>query len=239
MKDLIRKARIQLVRSIVSCKPTPPLLGKSIIIAPHPDDEVLGCGGLIRRLLELGRQVDVVILSGGGKSHAGCCKIDEHTLIENRRNLSQRAAQIIGLPAERLHFLNYPDGGISYDCPETDRLRQLIATVSSDAVFVPHRGEGWSDHVAAGEIVRRLVGDRPQVALYEYCVWFWYYNVWNIDWQRARVLQLSSEEHHTKLQAIDAYVTPLAPCGKPWSGVLPRVFVDACRWCNELYFRIK
>ena len=77
------------------------------------------------------------------------------------------------------------------------------------------------------------------VQLYEYCVWFWYYNAKVADWQQARVLSMTVEEHEAKLAAIDAYISPLAPCGNPWSGVLPRVFVNANRWKKELYFKAK
>lgn len=210
-----------------------------LIVAPHPDDEVLGCSGLIQRLLNEGKQVDVAILSGGGKSHAGCCKIDESTLIESRRNLSRKAAEILGLPLEHLHFLDYPDGCIAFDCSETERMKKLIDTLLPESIFVPHKGEGWSDHLEAGRIVRKLVGEMSGVSLYEYCVWFWFYNVWSIDRKNAFVLKMTKEEHFCKNEAIDAYIQPKAPCGKPWSGMLPSVFVWANRWRKELYFRVK
>ena len=92
MKNFIRRIRIQIIR-ILSCgKRRLPIKESILIIAPHPDDEVLGCSGLIQRVLGEGKQVDVVILSGGGKSHSGCCSIDEKELIESRRALSRTAA---------------------------------------------------------------------------------------------------------------------------------------------------
>ncbi len=211
---------------------------KTLIIAPHPDDEVLGCSGLIRRMIENGKEVHVVILSGGGKSHGGCCHIDETTLISSRRELSRKAAGILGLPHDRLHFLDYPDGNIHYEDPETERLHALIQELAPDAVFVPHIGEGWSDHIEAGKIAREIIRTASlSTQLYEYCVWFWYYNVWDIDWKNAALLKMTQEGHQLKLKAIDAYVKPLAPCGNPWSGVLPEVFVKANQWDCELYFK--
>lgn len=242
LKDFVRLVRVLVVRLIVWRKTFDfETAGEAVlVVAPHPDDEVLGCAGLVQRLLTVGRQVDVVILSGGGRSHAGCCGIDEAALVENRRQLSRRAAGIIGLPTERLHFLDYPDGGIAFDNAETGRFRQLMAALKPDSVFVPHHGEGWSDHLAAGEIARRLVKENGKmVRLFEYCVWFWYYNTWDNDWRQARVLKMSHDENRKKQQAIDAYVKPLAPCGRPWSGVLPRVFVNACCWNKELYFEVE
>lgn len=236
IKDLIRSVRVFVLHGVFCSAKYLTTCDKTLVVAPHPDDEVLGCSGLIQRLLREGKRVDVVILSGGGKSHAACCQIEESLLIDSRRSLSRKAAGILGLPLDNLHFLNYPDGCISYDCPETSQLKNLLKGLQPDAIFVPHRGEGWSDHLAAGAIVRKLVGKTSKVELYAYCVWFWFYNIWNIDWKNARILAMTSQEHRMKNRAIDAYVLPKAPCGKPWSGVLPGVFIKANRWKKELYF---
>ena len=211
-----------------------------MIVAPHPDDEVFGCSGLIQRLIENGKKVHIVILSGGGKSHQNCCLIDELTLMNFRRDLSRKAAKILGIPLSQVHFFNYPDGQISFDNTETQQLQVLIRKLSPDAIFIPHKGEGWNDHVEAGNIIKKLVVTlSSSIQLYEYCVWFWYYNVWNIDWKNAFVLKMNEKEYQLKLKAIDVYVKPLAPCGKPWSGVLPKIFVKANQWNCELYFKIK
>lgn len=238
IKDFIRQIRVTIIQCLLHRSTSLQLKDKVLIVAPHPDDEVLGCSGLIQRMIENGKQVHIVILSGGGKSHQSCCHIDESTLIDSRRNLSRKAAEILGLPLNQLHFLDYPDGRISYNDPETQRLQTLIEKISPDAIFVPHKGEGWSDHIEAGKIVREIIRTKTTpIQLYEYCVWFWYYNTWNIDWKNAFVLKMNQKEHRIKLKAIDAYVKPLAPCGKPWSGVLPRIFVKANQWNCELYFK--
>lgn len=238
MKDLIRKTRIHLIHALLFKRPTLHLPNTFLVVAPHPDDEIIGCAGLIHRALQTGKQVDVVILSGGEKSHSGCCHINEKTLMEARKDLSRRAAQIVGLPLEHLHFLHYPDGGIIYNHAETNRLKQLINEIKPDAIFIPHKREGWNDHVETGRIIKKLTKDCTELLLYEYCVWFWYYNVWQIDWKNAYCIRMNPEQHVTKLKAIEAYITPLAPCGKPWSGVLPKVFIKANQWNKELYFKV-
>ena len=79
LKDLVRRIRIVVVRLVAGRRlfDLKQVGDRVLIVAPHPDDEVLGCAGLVQRLLSTGWQVDVVILSGGGRSHAGCCDIDE------------------------------------------------------------------------------------------------------------------------------------------------------------------
>lgn len=178
-------------------------------------------------------------MTGGGKSHSGCCDIDEEMLIESRRNLARESAAILNLQQENLHFLDYPDGGVAYACKVTGKLNSLLKELNPEAVFIPHKGEGWSDHVKTGEILKSLLQDHNTTAIYEYCVWFWYYNVWDIDWKNARTVTMTNEQHKKKLQAMDAYTKPLAPCGKPWSGVLPEVFIWANKWKKELYFKVK
>lgn len=239
IKNLTRHLHIQWLRlnahrHIAAIKPTTPL-----ILAPHPDDEVLGCGGLITRLISQGITPQVVIMSGGGASHSSCCNIPEEELKRNRRQLTLNAAKILGLPAANLHFLDFKDGNIAAR-PDTEiaQLKELINRIAPTALFIPHRGEGWKDHLAVAEIGKTLAPANCHI--YEYCVWMWFYNVWrHLDWHQAHTLTLSPTEHRTKLKAIEAYIAPTAPCGTPWSGRLPRLFIKAHLHSTELYFKVK
>lgn len=104
-------------------------------------------------------------------------------------------------------------------------------------ILVPHSGEGWSDHLATRRIGLSLADAESEI--WEYCVWMWYYNVWKLDRHAARILRMSKSEHRKKLAAMDAYTKALAPCGKPWSGVLPGVFLWANRRDKELFFKVR
>lgn len=242
MKEFIRLLRIKILHAIAYLKSIqciPDSLATAIIIAPHPDDEVIGCGGLIKRLLDKGKEVHVIILSGGERSHNGCCQVSKENIITERKALALKAAHTMGVPIENLHLLDYPDGGVEYDHKTTEKLKKLIDQIQPNTILIPHREEGWSDHLKAGFIIKTLTENKTSISIYEYCVWFWYYNSWKIDWKNAYILQMSSSEHKIKKQAIDNYFCSLAPCGKPWSGVLPRTFVKANRWNKELYFKIR
>lgn len=211
---------------------------RTLILAPHPDDEVMGCGGLIQRLSQQGNPPHVIILSGGGKSHAGCCGIEEDLLTAERRSAARRILSNLGLPESHLHLLDFPDGGISLTHPEMEQLRALMSAINPETVFIPHQGEGWPDHLVCRDLVK-AIPSLNSAPVYEYCVWFWYYNVWNLDWKNATVLRMSPEEHVAKCQAVDDYTTALAPCGKPWAGVLPKLLVAAAKWDKELYFKVR
>lgn len=212
--------------------------GKILILSPHPDDEALGCGGLIARMCAANNPPHVAILTGGGGSLRGRAETAEADVIKARRRLTLDSARQLGLPKENIHFLDFEDGSIgSRPKTEIDRLGELIDVIKPDNILVPHSGEGWPDHLAAREIGIEIAP--PSTTVWEYCVWMWYYNVWNLDWKNAAVLRMSESEHDAKLRAVDAYVTPLAPCGAPWSGVLPKPFLKANRSKTELYFRIR
>lgn len=235
--DIVRKFHVWFLRCRARNRKKLPT-DDVLIIAPHPDDEVIGCGGLIARLVRENRPPHIVIMTGGEKSHSGCCSTPADEIVRSRRELTRRALECLKVPEGNIHELNFPDGGISACHKHVDRLVSLIEDIKPKAVFVPHWGEGWNDHIVVAEIVKNIVSDGT--AMWMYCVWMWYYNIWRgLDWSSVAVLKMTPSEHNLKLCAMDVYIKPLAPCGKPWSGVLPKVFVDANRWKKELYFRMK
>ncbi len=155
-----------------------------------------------------------------------------------RRELARGILADLGLPPSHLHLLDFPDGGISAQHAEMETLRRLVADIAPQQVFIPHHGEGWPDHL----VVRPVLDELPLPAgaeVYEYCVWLWFYNVWNLDWKNAQVLRLAAPEWQKKCAAARQYVSELAPCAKPWSGVLPELLLKACMWKKELYFKLK
>jgi LmbE family N-acetylglucosaminyl deacetylase len=94
-----------------------------LIVAPHPDDETLGPGGLIQRALADGRQVFVVMMTNGdGFEHERARLLagdvvygtgPEHQRLGKRRQQETlRAMALIGVPKDRVFFLGYPDGGV-------------------------------------------------------------------------------------------------------------------------------
>lgn len=233
--DLIRKSHILYLRfranNCIAFHPQ----GTVLIVAPHPDDEVIGCGGLIARLVEAGNAPQIVVMTGGEGSH-GTDEADKDAIVKARRGLTRKALSILGVPVGNLHELDFKDGEISAESEQVKLLKTLIDSIRPDTVLVPHWGEGWPDHVNAAKIVKALVSSSAEV--WEYCVWMWYYQVWRgLDWANAASLHLSPREHELKVKAVDAYIRPLAPNGKPWSGVLPKVFIEANTGNIELYFK--
>lgn len=219
-----------------------PLLDSVIVLSPHPDDEVLGCAGLIQHLQAANKNVYVVILTGGESSHnEHKCGLDKKMIILKRRSLSHDVAQILHLPDDHLYFLNYPDGGIDIGNNEKNKLKQIIDNISPQAIFVPHVGDKWSDHVHVKEIVESIISSEVSIQLFAYCVWFWYWFSLpeKIDWNNACILKMTEKQQNLKIKALDHYLSPKAPCGEPWCGTLPYVLIKACYWKYELFFELK
>jgi LmbE family N-acetylglucosaminyl deacetylase len=219
--------------------------GAILIAAPHPDDEVLGCGGLITRVLSKGGQVSVIVFTGGECSHSSCCSIAGEVVKQARRELTMKAAECLSLAKNNITFLDWGDGQIGRDGPDesshkVEELAGWIARLRPEAVFAPHPFEGWPDHEAAERITRAAMEQSGVVCrLFHYCVWFWFSmplrNALKIYWRKARLLDIA-DVYERKQAAMEAYLKPCAPCGNPWSGVLPRELVRAFRWKKELFF---
>ena len=115
-------------------------------MAPHPDDEVLGCGGSIARHIEVGRQVFVVYLSSGEHGSADRPPAELGPLREQE---AAEAVGVLGVPDANLRFLRFPDGGINPGAPDpvgavTTTLREL-----GRLLYLPHPGDASFDHRAA------------------------------------------------------------------------------------------
>lgn len=238
IKIFIRSLFPKLYRSRASHCKALGLNNNILILAPHPDDEVFGCGGFIAQQIAEGNAPHVIVLTGGGGSHRGCCSTSESDIISARRKLTHKAMSALGLPESNIHELDFSDRHISEgNAAEKKKLELLISEINPDVILVPHHGEGWSDHLAARNLGIELAGEDTEV--YEYCVWMWYYRQKNLDWKNAYVLKMTEAEHQKKLEAIKTYHSVLAPCGKPWVGVLPKLFVKANSANQELFFKIK
>ena len=78
---------------------------RAVIIAPHPDDEVLGCGGLLQGLAALGRPIQLISVTDGSASHPGSRRWPVERLSVVRPQESAQALHRLGLPLHSLKWL--------------------------------------------------------------------------------------------------------------------------------------
>jgi LmbE family N-acetylglucosaminyl deacetylase/GT2 family glycosyltransferase len=136
-----------------------------LVLAPHPDDEVFGCGGALARHVEQGATITVVIATDG--TH-GAAAGQADAVRDMRRGESRAAAAVLGYGEPR--FLGLPDRGLCYGEALIGTLQSLLDETRADLVYAPSLHEMHPDHrslaMAALEAVRRAGGER-QLAFYE------------------------------------------------------------------------
>ncbi|MEI6972867.1 MAG: PIG-L deacetylase family protein, partial [bacterium] len=140
------------------------LVGAVLVFAPHPDDEVFGCGGALALHVRAAVPVRVVILTDGALGGDP----QEASLAHCRQAESTAALAVIGVSAPE--FWNLPDRGVSYDEPLVCRIMAEISAAAADLIYLPSLEELHPDHraiaLAGLEAVRRLQGER-RIAFYE------------------------------------------------------------------------
>jgi LmbE family N-acetylglucosaminyl deacetylase len=120
------------------------LIGERLLVlAPHPDDEVIGCGGVVAQHVRERRCVRVVVATDGAE--AGQRSVREE---ESRRGLA-----VIG--AEDIHFLRFPDRGL--DGSVAAALREQLMAFKPDLILVPSPIEIHPDHLALSRAFCELI----------------------------------------------------------------------------------
>lgn len=144
---------------------------RAVVVAPHPDDESLGAGGLIAGLSACGVDVQVVVCSDGG---AATVELPSgwSDLVACRSAEVEAAVRTLGAGRARLTLLGLPDGELSGRLDDLTRTLEPVLT-GADLVVSPWPGDGHPDHHAVGAAVRTIVSD--DAMLLEYPVWFWHW----------------------------------------------------------------
>ena len=151
--------------------------GTCLILAPHPDDESLGCGGLIARCVRAGRPPLVAILTDGAGSHPRSKAYPPNRLRAVRAQEVRTAVGLLGLDPERVVFLNQPDAAAPSTGPVFDAaLTRLVALIRArpgcTAILAPWRHDPHCDHEAAS-VLAAGVATVASIRHVAYPVWGW------------------------------------------------------------------
>lgn len=150
----------------------------SVIIAPHPDDETLGCGGVVHKMAAAGARIEFVFVTDGAASHPGL--FAPEALRDMREKEAIDAAARLGVSAERVTFLRFPDGRADRHVGEiAAAIAPLLERWRPRSVFVTHAQDPLADHVGVNRAVREALagGGRP-TTVFEYPIWYWYHWPW-------------------------------------------------------------
>jgi len=248
MKERIRKGLHLAVTAALRMRSKPyPFSGApvALIIAPHPDDETLGCGGLIARKRLQGDPVHVAYITDGCAAYPDHPVLIPRALAIKREDEARESVRIVGVERTELTFLGARDGTLARlevqaAAELTNRIVAVLSHVQPDEVFLPCRHDGSSEHDAVFVLVSRALaasGLRPRI--FEYPIWA----QWNPRrlvrplFANRRVWRAEFQGYETiKQRAIAAYasqVDPVAPWTEP---ALSRDFVSFFSSPEEFFF---
>ncbi len=178
-----------------------PGAARALIVAPHPDDETIGCFGLVRRLRRQGAAVCILVVTDGGASHPGSRLWPRARLVRAREAETRRAAARMGVAAGAVHFLRLADGGLDGDAAAARCLRRAVARSCRCGLLAgPCTGDDHADHRATA---RHLAAVRlPGVHRLTYRVW-----PLGTRARRARPLALSIPVQAAKRSVLRGYRT--------------------------------
>lgn len=187
-----------------------------VVLAAHPDDEVLGVGGLISLLASAGARLAMVAVTDGEASHPGIP--DPAALAERRVEETAAALRLLGAQAADVIRLRLPDTGLAGREDEIAfLLRRLVA--GFDACLAPWEKDVHADHEAVGRAARRV---SPQTIFYP--IWTWHWAVPGdprVPWHSAVRVPLPREVITRKRAAIGCFTSQLEPRAPSAEPVLP------------------
>ncbi len=119
-----------------------------LILAPHIDDDIIGCGGTISRYINGGARVHILYLTDGRRSRHPF--LNEEQLKEERKREAHRVAELYGL--QDLYFLDNIDGSLCLDHQNVEKVMDLVEQIQPDVVFVPFFLDYHLDHIETNRI---------------------------------------------------------------------------------------
>ncbi len=187
-----------------------------VVLAAHPDDEVLGAGGTMSILAAAGARLRLVAVTDGEASHPGLA--EPGPLARRRAAETTAALGVLGAQAAEVIRLGLPDTGLA---ARQDEVTSLLTdlTAGFDVCLAPWEKDVHADHEAVGRAARRAF---PGTIFYP--VWTWHWAVPGdprVPWRRGLRVSLPPAVAAAKRAAICCFTSQLEARGPASRPVLP------------------
>jgi LmbE family N-acetylglucosaminyl deacetylase len=190
-----------------------------VVVAAHPDDEVLGVGGTMAILAAAGIRLRLIAITDGAASHPG---LRDDRGIGARVRESAAALDRLGAGRTEVVRLGLPDTGLAdHEQELSDILAEQCA--GFEVCLAPWEGDAHADHEAAGRAARRAGQQAGQTVL-TYPVWMWHWaepGDQRVPWHRACRIGLDADLTARKQAAIAAFTSQLTDRDAGADPVLP------------------
>lgn len=137
-----------------------------LVLSPHPDDDIIGCGGTLQNYRGRGAAITSVYMTDGRKGNP---RYGEEELVSIRRQEAQTAADIIGI--QKLIFFDNRDGELSVSSKTVAELSKVLKEIQPEAVFLPFIMDDHPDHAATIQIFLAAIKSLPPVMCYTWGIW--------------------------------------------------------------------
>lgn len=212
-----------------------------VIVAPHPDDEIMGCAGLMQQLSALGKQIVLVAVTNGTASHPDSKCYTPEGLNQLRPQETQAALKVLGIDNIDVIALNIQDDAVSQNLDIFYQL--LMAHVQAEDVLVTtfHK-DGHPDHEFTAQVVNRVAQEK-KLKYFEVLIWAWHWahpNDPQIPWDQARRLDLTAQQLQLKQRAIQCFASQIhidESTGKP--AILSEKTIDRILMPFEVYIHVQ
>ncbi|MDR3398627.1 MAG: PIG-L family deacetylase [Pandoraea sp.] len=179
------------------------------IVAPHPDDEILGCAGIMRQLSRQGTAIRVWAVTDGEASHPGSRRWSPDALVRTRTWESELALRLLSVSVRR-DRLAIPDGHVARH--ERALEAPLVAALDAgDTVIAPWRLDGHPDHEAVARASLRAAATK-QCRFLEVPIWGWHWadpRRGDFPSDRALAIPMNADDQQAKAHAIQAFYSQL------------------------------
>lgn len=189
-------------------------MSKILVIAPHADDEVLGCGATMAKACAKGDEVFVLICTNAS---VGAPELFSAELIKQIRNEAVTAHRLIGI--KETFFLDFPAPALD-QYPRykmSNEISAVIRKIGADTVYIPHRGDCHKDHAIIHECA--MVACRPLANCSVKHVYA-YETLSETEWGEpvaadffvpVKYITFTNEEFQKKLDAMSCFKSQLYP----------------------------
>jgi N-acetylglucosamine malate deacetylase 1 len=209
-----------------------------LVLAPHPDDEVLGVGGTLAAYASKGIRTVVVIFSTGAGSHP----LHKENVITRRRKEETLAAHK-QLNVSETIFLMYDEFNFREELIEKEgiaKLHEIIKKEKPTKIFMPAIDDLHAHHRAVSHLMLQLYSQ------YELECGLFTYSIWNpvafLKRSQPRLVVDVSQQHHTKLVALREYRTQWLSLYQTVPVLIVKSFVSGLRYGYrwvEVFIQVK
>jgi LmbE family N-acetylglucosaminyl deacetylase len=172
-----------------------------VVFAPHPDDDVIGCGGTIIQHTKRGDHVTIVYVTSG---EASLWTGDRAELVRLREQEAFEAAALLGV--SDLIFLHEPDFALQKTDKTVNKVMLLLQGINPDYIYVPHEADEHRDHKATYMLLvsaLKELSEKTDKNMALYC-----YEVWT-PLAKVSFVNDISLEIDTKLEALSQHKTQI------------------------------